>query len=233
MNNILNFFSVNDQRYEKKYVISSLNENKFYFCLKKHPLIFQKSYSDRFINNIYFDTPALDFYWDNVNGLSKRIKVRIRWYGNTYGLIKNPILEFKIKNNNLGKKFFIKLNNITIDYNLNIEKIYEEFNGLKISPLIKKYLLKLRMSLMNGYNRKYYISNNKKFRITYDYGLQFLLIKNYNNNFNNILKSSNRRIFEIKYDKIMDKDASNISNHFPFRITKSSKYVFGIDKLRI
>jgi hypothetical protein len=43
-------------------------------------------------------------YWDNVSGLSKRVKVRIRWYGDLYGHIQSPILEFKIRNNTLGSK---------------------------------------------------------------------------------------------------------------------------------
>ncbi|MDB9824929.1 VTC domain-containing protein [Alphaproteobacteria bacterium] len=233
MKNIIDLFSSNNQRYEKKYVISSLNENKFIFYLNKHPLFFKKIYEDRFINNIYFDTSSMNCYWDNVIGLSKRMKVRIRWYGKTYGYIKNPVLEFKIRNNGLGEKISFKLNDINIDSEFTIDIIHKQFDQLNISYPVKKFLLSLRMTLMNGYSRQYYISNNDQYRLTYDTNLKFLIIHNFNNNFVNIIKPTNHRVMEVKYDEHLNDNASQISNHFPFRITKSSKYVYGIDKLKL
>ncbi|MFT7452391.1 MAG: hypothetical protein ACI9VN_003123 [Patescibacteria group bacterium] len=38
-------------------------------------------------------------------------------------------------------------------------------------------------------------------------------------------------IVELKYDIVDDEDAQYISNLFPFRLTKSSKYVSGVDHL--
>ena len=233
MKNIVDLLSSNNSRYEKKYVFSSLNENKFFFHLNRHPFLFERAYDDRFINNIYFDTPSMMCYWDNVIGLSKRVKVRIRWYGDSYGHIQNPILEFKIRNNSLGSKVSFKLDEMVINSNLTIDSIHKQFDQLDISYPIKEFLLSLRMTLMNGYSRKYYISKDKKYRLTYDSELHFLSIYNYHNSFTKIVKSSNRRILEMKYDEHMDNHASQISNYFPFRMTKSSKYVFGVDKLKL
>ena len=86
---------------------------------------------------------------------------------------------------------------------------------------------------MNGYLRKYYISRDEQYRLTYDSELQFLSIHNYHNSFTKIVKPTNRRVMEIKYDEHIDDHASQISNYFPFRMTKSSKYVFGVDKLKL
>jgi len=233
VNNIVDLLSNNDFRYEKKYVFSSLNENNFFFHLNKHPFLFEHAYDDRFINNIYFDTPSMTSYWDNVDGLSKRLKVRIRWYGNTYGNIKSPVLEFKIRNNALGNKVSFKLNEIYVDSELTIESIHNQFKQLDLPAPVKEFLLSLRMTLMNGYLRKYYISKDRKYRITYDTNLQFFSMDNYKNFFLKNLKPFNRRILEIKYDECMEDEASQVSNYFPFRMTKSSKYVYGIDKLKL
>tara|TARA_B100000586_G_scaffold143642_1_gene104038 strand:- start:119 stop:820 length:702 start_codon:yes stop_codon:yes gene_type:complete len=233
MHNIVDLLSINTFRYEKKYVISSANENIFIFHLNRHPFLFERAYDDRYVNNIYFDSPSMSSYWDNVSGLSKRVKVRIRWYGDLYGHIQSPILEFKIRNNTLGSKVSFKLSEMFIDSELTIDSIHKQFNQLDVSSPIKEFLFSLRMTLMNGYSRKYYVSKDQKYRLTYDSDLQFISVDNYNNSFKHIIKPSNRRVLEIKYDEHMDDHASQISNYFPFRMTKSSKYVFGVDKLKL
>jgi hypothetical protein len=232
MKEIINILNLTTYRYEKKYVISVLNENKFFFHLNKHPFLFEKSYDDRYVNNIYFDTPSMNSYWDNVIGLSKRIKVRIRWYGDARGYIQCPILELKIRNNALGSKVSYRLGEILIDSNLTIKSIQEQFMKLDAPLPIKEFLLSLRMTLMNRYSRKYFVTKDQNFRLTYDSELQFTAINNYGNSFNNKINSEKRRVFEVKYDQSLIGKAPEISNYFPFRMTKSSKYVFGIDKLK-
>jgi len=233
MHNIVDLLNINTFRYEKKYVISSIYENTFFFYLNRHPFMFQSAYEDRYVNNIYFDNPSMSSYWDNVTGLSKRVKVRIRWYGDAYGQIKSPILEIKIRDNALGSKVSFKLGEINVNPELTIESIYEQFDRLDISAPIKEFLMTLRMTLMNQYYRKYYVSKDQNYRVTYDSDLQFTSIDNYNNSFKHSIKPTNRRVFEVKFDESMFDNGALISNYFPFRMTKSSKYVFGIDKLKV
>jgi len=83
--------------------------------LRNHPAVFGLDYPSRYVNNIYLDTNDYTHYWDNVAGLSKRIKVRIRRYGDSHGFIANPVLEFKIKDNMLGSKVSIPMDNINLD----------------------------------------------------------------------------------------------------------------------
>jgi hypothetical protein len=233
MKNVIKLLNNHKYRYEKKYVISLLNENNFFFHLNKHPYLFNKEYEDRQVNNIYFDTPTMMCYWDNVSGVSNRIKVRIRWYGDTFGIVKNPVLEIKIKKNSVGSKTLFNLSKINVDNELNIESIHTQFTKLEIPDEIKEFLLSLRMTVMNSYSRKYFISKDKKFRLTYDSKLNFFLVANYSNSYNKVIRPTSRRIFEIKYGENMSDMASIISNYFPFRMTKSSKYVFGVDKLKL
>ena len=86
-------------RYERKFLVSdsNLNRHEMEKVIKFHPSYFYKLYPDRFVNNVYFDTPTYKDFHDNVAGLSHRNKFRIRWYGDFFGYILNPTLEIKIK----------------------------------------------------------------------------------------------------------------------------------------
>jgi len=100
---------VGDFRYERKFMVSELDSHQIENLIKHNPEIFSENFYQRRINSIYFDSFNLKNYFDNLSGNAQRLKVRIRWYGKTFGLIKNPLLEIKIKNNYLGKKIRFKL----------------------------------------------------------------------------------------------------------------------------
>ena len=67
----------------------------------------KKSFRDRIINSIYFDTENLSLAQNNLSGISKRSKYRIRWYNDDF---KNLNYEIKFKKNNLGNKIVLKTN---------------------------------------------------------------------------------------------------------------------------
>ena len=94
---------------------------------------------------------------------------------------------------------------------------------------IKKYLLSLECTLMNRYNRQYSQSFDKQFRITLDTHLEFFLPST---KINTESPRSYRRwmsIIEIKYDEKHDDRIDMISSFFPFRMTKFSKYIDGMN----
>ena len=49
----------------------------------------------------------------------------------------------------------------------------------------------------------------------------------------NNTKNNSDIILELKYDQIHDDNVELITNNLPFRLTKSSKYVSGIDYVGI
>ena len=55
---------------------------------------FTQQYPDRNISSIYLDTLNYNFARDNINGVSERKKIRIRWYNNN---LNNISIEEKIK----------------------------------------------------------------------------------------------------------------------------------------
>ena len=91
-------------RYERKFLISQLSRHEIESIIRLHPAAFSEIYHQRFVNNIYFDTVGLSAYKDNLTGISDRLKVRIRWYGDLFCLIEEPFLELKIKRGFLGGK---------------------------------------------------------------------------------------------------------------------------------
>ena len=91
-------------RYERKYFITKITGKDIDSIVKLHPAIFSEIFHERSVNNIYFDTPDLNNYFDNIDGNMYRVKSRIRWYGMTFGVIEKPVLELKIKNGLLGRK---------------------------------------------------------------------------------------------------------------------------------
>ena len=229
---ITNFLKLNnDYRFEYKFFISNLNENEVESVINLHPAFFSEKFYKRSVNNIYLDSPNFKNYFDNVNGLGKRIKVRIRWYGNLFGMVKNPYLEIKFKNNNLGQKVLYHLSDFLLDKKFSINTIYQIFKSSNIPEFLKLELESLNFSILNSYKRKYFESENKDFRLTIDSNMKFYELLSRKNNFLFNYKDYSNIVLELKCNKNKEELISNITNYFPFRVTKSSKYIFGIEKL--
>jgi len=233
-NKMLEIDSLNfeNARYERKFVISELNLNEIEKIIKLNPIMFLEIFHRRTINNIYFDSLAMKNYYDNLAGNSQRLKIRIRWYGKLFGLIKKPILELKIRNNEIGKKIIFPLKEFRLDKSLSKEFLQKEvFSKSNLPDWLREKLKLYQPFLLNSYKRKYFISANKKYRITLDNDLIFFEIKEKNNLFKYKIKRGDI-ILEIKYDREKDEKIRQITQHFPFRLAKSSKYVYGIDILK-
>lgn len=71
--------------------------------IRLHPGGFSRAYPPRRVNNVYFDTPDLAAYAENLSGTSRRTKLRLRWYGETPRPEK-AVVELKHRRNQLGWK---------------------------------------------------------------------------------------------------------------------------------
>ena len=214
-------------RRELKFIVSEYSEDSIISLIKSNPIIFSEIYKERKINNIYFDTIDFKNFSDNVIGLSKRLKIRIRWYGETFTTINNPILEFKIKNGLVGQKEYFQLKQFNINEHTNSNEIYNDLIKNKTSVFAKQKLLLTKPVLINNYVRRYFISSCKKFRITFDKNLNFYSFLGKKRR----LIKTKQHILEIKYDKNEMLNSGKITNYLPFRLSKSSKYVNGISLL--
>lgn len=219
-----------ESRYERKFLIENLNYHEVKNILILNNMKFSRSFEDRYINNIYLDDMNLSNYRDNIEGNTIRSKTRIRWYGDLLGINSGPNLEIKKKRGEVGFKEKLQLNDFNFD-----EEFQSQIEGIRnnLKDMEKLHLIsQLRPTLVNRYKRSYYVSYDGDFRITLDQNLEFFPF--FNKKISLFQRYENKRmlIVELKYSKNVSNNANDISNQFPFRLTKSSKYIMGIDKIR-
>ena len=220
-------------RCERKFYIEGSTNQEIEASLKFHPAIFNEIYHGRYVNNIYFDSFNLRQYFDNINGVSRRLKVRIRWYGELFGFIQKPILELKLKHNLHVGKLFYPLKSFSLDNDFSIDSMREVFRSSAIPEFLMLHLMELNVTLLNHYKRKYFLSADKKYRVTIDADMEAYKLSPYQNSFLHKTIDCNDLILEIKYNQPHDNIVDKVTNYFPFRMSRSSKYVDGITKLGV
>ncbi len=200
-------------RYEIKYQIALVDRFLIDQSILNHPASFTKAFPKRRVNNIYFDSPDLYSFYQNINGDPDRTKVRYRWYGDVTNF-NNGRVELKKKKKELGFKEYIDIS----DSN-NIEHEIRKKTFVGLPPFLKA-------TLKNAYDRTYYVSQNQKFRITIDENLEFSKANSAHFKF-----KEEDIIMEIKFDQNDFDLFDAINKYLPFRQTKYSKYARGITKL--
>jgi SPX domain protein involved in polyphosphate accumulation len=220
-----------EYRYERKYFVDQLDVNQAIVLIKRHPGLFSELYPPRYINNIYFDTPLMDNYADNLDGSPDRKKARIRWYHDLFQDVKEPTLEFKIKKGLMGTKLSYPFPAFEFNEGFSEDAFRKLINGSKLVPEVIDYLEAVEPVLVNRYLRWYFATPDKGFRVTVDAELCFYHLNKYNNQF--LFHQTDRKsiVIELKYKKELDPRADRISSGFPFRMTRSSKYVQGIERV--
>ena len=149
------------------------------------------------------------------------------------GFCKNPKLVVKYKSGPLGWKERHALDDFILNPNdhFNYKSIFTKLISQNKFDILKLDLEFLSPTLLNRYERSYYLSFDKKFRVTLDNKMSFYSINPINHNFK-IFSDQEKTVVELKYDEHDLDGAKDITSYFPFRVTKNSKYVTGIDRIR-
>lgn len=210
-------------RYERKYDFSSGYENLIKcFLLSKS---FKEIYEIRTVNSLYYDDFKYSLYYESVNGISNREKIRARFYNSGKASFN---LERKIKVDELNTK------KIETNYTKNlIPFVGLKFNGdLKLPKKVGKiYFPKVFIS----YIRRYFLSPDKKVRITIDQKIDCHKVKVMRNS----IEIGNKRqikhgILEIKYaqkDNLNENFTNQLTNNFNLILCRSSKYCQSVEIL--
>lgn len=206
-------------RFERKYRIDHLSKYAVEQAVKLHPAGFRKIFPNRQVNNIYFDTPDYQTGLQNIEGVNQRKKYRVRWYGKDLQAIKKPKFEIKIKQNELGTKQLVKLEDTQLN---DLARITNQIN-----LQLQNRLLVLYPTLLNTYQRSYFGTADGKFRMTVDWDLQFYTLL-HKTAFSQYPLSQKGVVLELKYEETEDELANDIFKYLPFRQTKNSKYVTGL-----
>lgn len=208
-------------RFEKKYRIESEEVALVKQQLRLHPIGLRKIFPDRQVNNIYFDTPDLSTYRQNVAGINQRKKFRLRWYGEKLKQIKDAVFEIKIKDNELGRKEYTYFGSTQLS---DIQEITKKINTTHICDVL------LRPTILNNYQRSYYGTADQKFRVTVDWDLRYAGL-HVAGQLLYLTPPENAVIVEVKYDAELDNAAERIFKYLPYRQTKNSKYVTGVENV--
>lgn len=220
-------------RYERKFYIEHLDQHQVKAMIKSHPGMFSEIYHPRIINNLYMDSIHFGSFFANVYGISDRMKARVRWYGEHLFTAGNPILEFKIKQGFLGRKVRYPLESFVLDEQFSSAYFRNFIRESELSGDVKATLSDLYPVLLNRYHRSYFQSVDGKFRLTIDADIAFYKINRLRNNFLGGKTDNHSVVLEIKYDSSDDDLVKKITNAFPFRVTRNSKYIQGIEKVWI
>ena len=230
-------FQNNLTRKEIKYKVFYKDIGRLYSWLINSP--FKKSFEKRHVNSLYYDTPNLDFAYDNISGVSKRIKIRARWYtknhDNFFDSFSNEKqsfnFEIKRKNNNLSDKIVIP--NIYFNNKDSLlkrkkdlkEKLFSEISNY--SELCKIIIDDI---IFIGYDREYYENfASSKIRLTLDKNI-FCTKSQIFSGFKKNLISKNYIIVELKFLEENYDIVREVLKKFPFRQIRSSKYLYALSK---
>jgi len=219
----------NEYRNEIKYLLYGVSRKTLYIQYKLSSLLLSKLYPDRWVNNIYFDNFNLDLFNQSIEGISRRAKVRLRWYGDFFKL-KNPVMELKSKRGHKNIKTSAIIKDQLI-YDNNLQRCFKSLIESKGLPEKFKYLLKeLRPVLANRYFRSYHSSANNKYRVTTDTSLNFANLITSSLSSLYWKKQKDISIIEFKFKKSDDHIINFMTEiRSRYRISQISKYTYGLN----
>jgi hypothetical protein len=197
-------------RIEYKIDIDQSKRFNFLEYLKTNKAI--NLYEKRIVNSIYFDNENFEMYFDSIEGLAPRKKIRLRYYGSKMTGLDNEIILLENKHTNFLGRYKVSK------------------KTCKFKEYLRNGILDAKYGICNpktivSYLRSYYLI--KDFRITFDENIKFQM---YNGDkiISNSYKS-NEIIVEIKTNYIHKID--ELKKIFSFTELRSSKYCMSIEKL--
>jgi hypothetical protein len=216
-------------RYERKFLLAGVEAAQVQMILRRHWAMFYETYPPRYVNNIYMDTPEFDNYGDNLAGAPERTKVRIRWYHELFRRVDDGILEFKVKNGLVGWKEQFDFPPFDFSSGFSPRAFQRLIQDSDLPAHVKLQLSGYRPSVVNRYSRSYYATKDERFRATIDTELSYYKVNRLSNRFIVQHKEHGTVIVEIKYDREHEEEVNRIASSLPFRLSRSSKYVQGIE----
>lgn len=225
------FSTPDDRRYEVKFVTSMEHLPVVLAWLETHPAGFAPTFPPRRVRNVYFDTPELAAWSSNVAGISRRLKPRLRWYGDGNAPAQSR-LEVKHRKASEGWK-----TSVPIDVPLDLEAMRwsEVLRVLRdASPPAVRLLLEVAHSatLINQYDRRYLETPDRRLRVTIDEDVRvWPQIGRSRPQLRHPSRLPDAIVVELKCDTRDRKDAERALAEIPLRASRMSKYVSGIDSL--
>ncbi|MAF35985.1 hypothetical protein CL622_02605 [archaeon] len=230
--------TLNFRRFEFKYILPAKLSDLLVGSISKFvtPDPYAQDNGYYFVNSIYLDSPQLHSYRQKQNGLRKRKKYRLRYYGQNPNIFTNPLF-FEIKRKDgaiiIKDRIIInsqKLKQISLSSWKNISQKHPNF----FSEFYRDYrTLQLKPKLIIQYKRQPFFSRfNKNFRITFDYDLKSAKTNNFNLD-RLYLKNTmpHLAVMEVKFNGGIPPWFSYIIKSNNLRRNSFSKYCHAVDQI--
>ncbi len=216
-------------RYERKFLLEGIEPAAARDAVLRHPAIFYEQYPPRWVNNLYFDTPWMEHYRDNLSGSANRGKVRVRWYHELVGEVAAPVLEFKRKRGWVGWKESHRFPPFPFDESLTARRLAAHIAGSDLPLEVIERLRGHQVTLVNRYLRSYFATRDGRFRVTLDEDLTYFRAGRLSNPLFARTVDHGVLVVELKYEAEHETQAARVASRFPFRLSRSSKYVRGVE----
>ena len=214
-------------RYEIKFVLNELEFIEAKYFLKYINSF--RSFPQREVTSLYYDTLDYSCVRDNLSGISKRKKLRLRWYNN----FEEPKLEIKNRFSRVGNKKIFTLDFLS-------KKSFENLPVNVLSKLIFGYLKSKHKedfiinnfipTLRVSYCREYYETRNG-LRITIDKKINFGQISYNQSIFYNKKIPFDKRIMELKFPIELKNHVNESIRNLNINPKRNSKLLLGMSKL--
>lgn len=217
-------------RCERKYPLFVRELVRFRAWQHTHGQTLLRAHPTRIVNNIYFVSPDWASYSDNTAGVSARTKLRLRWYGGLETATE-ATLEVKSRRNSWGHK---RQQRIPFD-SLPLRSLPIARLVARLRPLLDERL-RLELDhhhwpvLHNRFRREYYETAGG-LRMTVDTDMAFAALPGGPLSKLRPIRGAVPAVVEIKYPPERRQEVVEVFRRFPFRATRFSKFVVGIDHL--
>jgi hypothetical protein len=218
-------------RYERKFVANGRTLAEVLALVRRHPAGFRQAFPERVVNNIYLDSPGLSDYHDHVNGAARRLKTRVRWYGSLSARVDQPVLECKLKRGLVSGKISHGLPGFPLDQGDVHPHLESVLSRAPMPESVRTAMHHRRPSLFNRYRRYYFVSGDNRYRLTVDSDLEFGHVRRSDGSAVTLGPRFGALVLELKFDPANAEQAQALSNVLPFRLSRCSKYVLGLDRL--
>lgn len=220
-----------EARHEIKCIVEAGRAGVVERWVALHPAAFSEAFPERLVYNLYFDSPRLGCFGENLAGTSARRKCRLRWHGEGLAA-REAVLEFKDRRNLSGTK---RRHAVSFPAPLS-ELTYAEIMATTAAalpePAQAAFAEMTEAVLLNRYRRRYFVSFDGRVRLTLDRDLAFFDPWSRSKPDTRFpLNSAAIVILECKFACEDADHARRLVWELPARVTRCSKYALGVQRL--
>ena len=219
-------------RTEKKYTFNQVDKNSVRDWLLGSALGFKEVFYKREVNSLYFDSHDYFCYEENLSGVSKRSKARLRWYNDVDPLSSKATFEMKVKSNHLGNKLSHQFNFKDLNLTSSSHNLIIQLRNLLPKEMLPYFDTFSEPSLLVNYQREYYEDIQKKVRVTLDDEIIFSR-PGYENLFSmndNQKVAMSHGVLEVKIENASEAEWKKMFfSNYLIRAGRHSKYAIGIN----